>query len=278
MAETTQTSPARSRTSAGAPVRTGAIDLATVLGLMGGFALIVSAVIWGGSITAFLDLPAILIVVGGTFAITSISFSWDEVVTAQRTIARALFRHHDDPTDAAYQALQVAERVRRQGPKELERLGQRLSDPFFKKALEFVVDGTPTDELESMLTSEVTAMNSRHAKSAGVLRRAAEVSPAMGLIGTLVGLVQMLGNLDDPASIGPSMAVALLTTFYGAVLANMVFLPLASKLERNSSEESLNNRIYLMTALSIARRENPRRLEMLINTLLPPMKRITYFD
>lgn len=273
MAETTQ--PVSVKTAAARP---GAMDLATVLGLLGGFALIVAAVVWGGSVTAFIDLPAILIVIGGTFAITSISFSWDEVVTAQRTITRALFRHHDDPSDAARRALQVAERVRAHGPMELEQLGARLSDGFFKKALDFVLDGTAPHEIESMLTSEVNAMASRHTRSAGVLRRAAEVSPAMGLIGTLVGLVQMLGNLDDPASIGPSMAVALLTTFYGAILANMVFLPLASKLEHNSSEETLNNRIYLMTALSIARRENPRRLEMLINTLLPPMKRITYFD
>ena len=105
-----------------------------------------------------------------------------------------------------------------------------------------------------------------------------EFSPAMGLIGTLIGLVQMLGNLGDPSTIGPAMAVALLTTFYGAVLANMVFLPLASKLERNSKEEALVSNIYLMGAASIGRQENPRRLEMLINSLLPPSQRVRYFD
>jgi chemotaxis protein MotA len=118
----------------------------------------------------------------------------------------------------------------------------------------------------------------RHHKSASVLKKAAEFAPAMGLIGTLIGLVQMLGNLDDPASIGPSMAVALLTTFYGAVLANMVFSPMASKLERNSGEEAIVNSIYVMGASSIGRQENPRRLEMLLNSVLPPAKRIQYFD
>ena len=111
-----------------------------------------------------------------------------------------------------------------------------------------------------------------------VLRKMGEFSPAMGLIGTLVGLVQMLGHLDDPSTIGPSMAVALLTTFYGAVLANIVFLPLASKLERNSAEETLVNNVYLMGAASIGRQENPRRLEMLLNSVLPPAKRVRYFD
>jgi chemotaxis protein MotA len=258
--------------------KAGRLDLATVLGLFGSFTLIAIAVWLGGSMTAFIDLPSILIVGGGTFAVTSVSFSWEEVVTAQRTIFNTLVRHNHDPKATAIGSLAVAERIRK-NPKDLEIIEDRLgNEPFFQRALGLVRDGAAPEEIESMLASEVTATASRHVKSAGVLRRAAEVSPAMGLIGTLVGLVQMLGNLDDPSSVGPAMAVALLTTFYGAVLANMLFLPLASKLERNSGEETLNYRIYLMTALSIARRENPRRLEMLINALLPPAKRVAYFD
>ena len=124
----------------------------------------------------------------------------------------------------------------------------------------------------------MSATGQRHVKSTGVLRKAAEFAPAMGLIGTLIGLVQMLGNLQDPSTIGPAMAVALLTTFYGAVLANMVFMPLASKLERNSAEEMLIYNLYTMGATSIGRQENPRRLEMLLNSVLPPAKRVKYFD
>jgi len=121
-------------------------------------------------------------------------------------------------------------------------------------------------------------MKSRHERGVGILRQAATVAPAMGLIGTLIGLVQMLGNLDDPNSIGPSMAVALLTTLYGAVLANMVFSPLAAKLERNSNDEASVMNVYTLGASSIGRQENPRRLETLLNTLLPPPKRVQYFD
>ena len=141
-----------------------------------------------------------------------------------------------------------------------------------------VVDQTPGPEIEKVMRQEMHAIVARHLKSVSIFRRAAEVAPAMGLIGTLVGLVQMLGRLEDPSTIGPAMAVALLTTFYGAVLGSMVFGPLASKLERNSNEETLVNKVYLMGAASISRQENPRRLELLINSVLPPAKRVRYFD
>jgi chemotaxis protein MotA len=128
------------------------------------------------------------------------------------------------------------------------------------------------------MRKDMNATIGRHQKGANIMKKAGDIAPAMGLIGTLIGLVQMLGNLDDPSSIGPSMAVALLTTFYGAVLANMVFMPLAAKLERNSGEEELLNSVYMVGAVSIGRQENPRRLEMLINSILPPSKRVSYFD
>ena len=141
-----------------------------------------------------------------------------------------------------------------------------------------VVDGTHADAVERVLANDIQAMQNRHLQSANVLRKAADVAPAMGLIGTLVGLVQMLTNLDDPSNIGPAMAVALLTTFYGAVLSNMVFSPLAAKLERNSDQEALLHNLYAMAAVSISKQENPRRLEMLLNTVLPPAKRLRFFD
>ena len=134
-----------------------------------------------------------------------------------------------------------------------------------------LVDGLQVDEIERNMTLEAHALaQGRH--------RAAEVSPAMGLIGTLVGLVQMLGNLDSPERIGPAMSVALLTTLYGALMANVVFLPLASKLERNATVEQLVSQIYTMGVASMGRQENPRRLEMLLNTVLPAGQQIRYFD
>ena len=269
----------RGATPTGRPsAGTGTVDLATLLGLAGAFAMLAIAVVAGGSPRAFIDLPSLLIVVGGTVAVTSISFSLGEVMRAQPIVMKAIVHKPQDPAAAARRVLALSELARIKGPLQLQdQLGSLVDEPFLHRAIGLIVDGTPTDEIERIVTAELEATAARHAKCAGILRRASEVAPAMGLIGTLVGLIQMLGSLDDPKSIGPSMAVALLTTFYGAMLANVVFVPLAAKLDRNSGQEALVNRIYALGAGSIGRQENPRRLEILLNTILPPAQRIRRF-
>jgi chemotaxis protein MotA len=151
-------------------------------------------------------------------------------------------------------------------------------DPIVARAAVLVTDGYSGDDVERVLTQELDSLVERHRRSASILRRAAEIAPAMGLIGTLVGLVQMLAELDNPANIGPAMAVALLTTFYGAIMANVILMPLAAKLERNSNDEALIKTLVMLAMGSIARQENPRRLEMLLNSELPPDEQIKYFD
>ena len=255
------------------------IDLSTLLGAVGAFAVIGFAMVLGGSPGAFVDIPALLIVLAGSFLVTAISFTWEEVRQAQGLMVRAVVYHVDEPEDAAREVLHLASLARRNGvlslQKDLPRMRQR---PFLYRAVGFAVDGTSAEDMERTMEGELHATAQRHIRSSGVLRRAGEVAPAMGLIGTLVGLVQMLGNLEEPSTIGPAMAVALLTTLYGAVLANMVFLPLSKKLERNSERESQVNEIYAAGAISISRKENPRRLEMLLNTILPPARRVNLFD
>jgi chemotaxis protein MotA len=255
------------------------LDAATVLGLGGGLLLIVIAMLWGGSVTAFFDIPAILIVGGGTAAVTTTCFSLPEMARTVAVVGKAVVHTSRDPGEVALRMIMLSEQARKQGILTLQNQFDSLADqPFLQKALGMVVDATPHEEVEAILRRDIQATLARHHKAANVLRKAAEVSPAMGLIGTLIGLVQMLRNLDDPTTIGPSMAVALLTTFYGAVLSNMVFAPLAAKLERNSIEEGLVNQVYIMGVVSISRQENPRRLEMLLNSILPPSKRVQYFD
>ena len=257
----------------------GSIDFATFFGLFGALALIAVAIFLGGTWMAFIDKRAVLLVLFGTFFVTSVSYSVQEVIQAQPIMLRTLFRSSQTPNDAAMRMLQLAERARRRGILQLqsELYGLR-PEPFLHRSMSMLVDGIAVEEIERNLTFETHAMMQRHVRSAGILRRAAEVAPAMGLIGTLVGLVQMLGSLENPESIGPAMAVALLTTLYGALLANVVFLPLASKLERNSATELLINQIYILGALSIGRQENPRRLELVLNTILPASQRVKYFD
>lgn len=277
--EPVQTFTARSDLPVRLEPRRQSFDLATVLGLAGALALISIAIWLGGNWAAFIDLPSILLVICGTFAITSVSYSWAEVKQAQPVMWRTLFSRGQAPDAAALKILQLAERARRRGILAIQGELPALKDePFLLRATTMLVDGMPIEEIERNLAFEVQSIAQRHQRSTGILRRAAEVSPAMGLIGTLVGLVQMLGSLDDPDAIGPAMAVALLTTFYGAVMANVVFLPIASKLERNSATELLVNQIFVLGALSIGRQENPRRLELVINTILPASQRVRYFD
>lgn len=253
-------------------------DMATIVGLIAAFALITAAILAGGAPRSFFNMPSILIVVGGTFAVVLICFSLDEVMNTAKVLAKTLVWTMPAPHDAALQVVQLADLARRYGALHLQGpLQNAASTSFLYKGLSMAVDGVAADEVEAVLGHDLQATIQRHQRSADVLRRAAEFAPAMGLIGTLIGLVQMLGHLEDPASIGPAMAVALLTTFYGAVLANMVFSPLAAKLERNSIQEALVNQVYLMGAVSVSRQENPRRLESLLNSILPPAQRIRFF-
>lgn len=261
------------------PVNRASFDLATLVGIPGAFLLIFTAIYLGGSPGAFLNLPSVFIVLGGTLGVTTACFSLQDMLNAGKIVAQTVFHRSRNPSSAAIHVLQLAQIARYRGALALQAHidgteGQRM----LFRGLTMVVDGTPGDEIERIMLQELQSTAQRHARSASVLRRAAEIAPAMGLIGTLVGLIQMLGNLEDPSTIGPAMAVALLTTFYGAILANMVFTPLASKLERNSSEETLINHLYVMAAASIGRQENPRRLEMLLNTVLPPGHRVEYFN
>lgn len=261
------------------PRRRPRLDPATLSGLAAAFGLLGVAMFIGGSANSFFHAPAVLIVVGGTLGVTTVCFSLSEMKNAQRIIFNAIWSPPTDPERAAMLMIQASEIARKRGILALQDAIPDLDrEPFARKAITMVVDGSPVEEVERFLTNEIHQMGVRHATSANILHKAAEVSPAMGLIGTLVGLVQMLGNLNDPATIGPSMAVALLTTFYGAILATMLFSPLASKLERNSTDETLVSTIFMQAATSICRKENPRKLEMLLNTLLPPAKRLRYFD
>ena len=254
-----------------------AMDFSTLIGLFAGILLIAIVAILGGTPAAFFDGPALLIVIGGTTAVTAVSFTMEELSWAWRSMVRTFSKPKIGPREAAFMVMRLAERSRKNSILALQgNLPELQGEPFLKRAV--VLVRHEVAHIEKLLTSELNATMDRNRKSAAVLRRAAEVSPAMGLIGTLVGLVQMLGRLNDPSTIGPAMAVALLTTFWGAVLANMVFSPLANKMERNSSEEALVHSVYTLGAASIVRNENPRHLEALINTLLPPAHRIQYFD
>lgn len=254
-------------------------DASALFGLVAGFSLISLAVTLGGSPAIFIDVPSLIIVFGGTFSVVAVCYPLHDLADAVRAVWGALTDRARDPRAMALRLLQVADLARRRGLLGLQQLEHPIAGHvFLDKAIGLVVDGTPEPVLEATLCNDMQASYDSARHTAGVLRKMADIAPALGLIGTLVGLVQMLRNLDDPAAMGPGMAVALLTTFYGAILGHMVFTPLAAKLDRKAAAEALVRQLCILTAVSIGRRENPRLLENAMNSTLPPRKRIKVFD
>jgi chemotaxis protein MotA len=263
-------------------------DPTTLFGILIALGLVAAAIIIGGSgkdgldvnvLGSFVDIPSVLIVVLGTLLLTMASFSASEMFGAQKLIARTIFYRSENPSQSAKRGLDLTELVRKEGLLALDKHKNAWKhNPFLEKGLQLLIDGVMGEQVVKLIKEDVMAMMDRHANGVLILRKAAELSPAMGLIGTLIGLVQMLGNLEDPSTIGPAMAVALLTTFYGALMSYMLFSPLATKLERNSREEVNVAKIYLRSIEAITTKENPRQLEVALNGLLPPNRRIHYFD
>jgi chemotaxis protein MotA len=254
------------------------VDVSTIVGILVAFVLVCAAIVIGGNVKGFFDFPSVLIVILGTFFVTMACFSVPEVISAQVAMLRTIFYVNEDASKAAMNAIELSEISRRKGALELESYSHLTKhNPFLRDGVNMIVDHVVIDEIQSVLNNEVEALAYRHAKSVSVLKKSAEVAPAMGLIGTLIGLVQMLANLEDTSTIGPAMAVALLTTFYGAIISYMFFSPLAAKLEKNTRDELLIAKIYVNAVRSIALRESPRKLELFLNSILPPTKRINYF-
>lgn len=254
-------------------------DHATLIGFLLALVFIAIALYAGGSGLAFVNLPALLIVFGGTFGVVMMSFRMDDIASVPRVIARAFQRRDIRIKRLMRDLMDVAVLCKKHGVLSLSALEKQTKrDAFLQKTIQCISDGYTAPDIERMLRSEIASLQERHQQSTEILYRASEVAPAMGLIGTLIGLVQMLTDLDDPSVIGPSMAVALLTTLYGALLGSVVFAPMAAKLERNAAYEKIEKKMILIAAISMAKHENPRRLEIQLNSEVDPNMRIQYFD
>lgn len=255
-------------------------DGATVFGLGAALVFLAAGIAFSGSPGAFFDLPSIFIVLGGTAAATAVCFNFSDLRHALAAMGDTVVTRWRDPRDVAYTMLELADFSRRNGVLRLQGapLKKFAHEPILHKGLGLVIDGMNDVEIEGVLKEDIVSGEDGVHRATQVIRKSAEIAPAMGLIGTLIGLVQMLGNLGDPQVIGPSMAVALLTTFYGAVLANVVLSPLAAKLERNNADERLIQQIQVLGLAAIARKDNIRRIELVLNSLLPPGRKVQYVD
>ena len=249
------------------------MDIGTIVGLVFGMVLIVTAIFLGGSITAFIDVPSILIVIGGAICATLIRFTLGDVLNSFSVAMNAFFAKTKPPEDIIEELVKLSNIARKEGLLKLEK--QPVEDPFLKKAIMYCVDGHEADFIQDVMEKEIDLTVERHGLGKSIFDAIGDAAPAFGMIGTLVGLVNMLGNMSDPSSIGPSMAIALLTTLYGAIMANLIALPIADKLKRRSQEEELNKRLVLEGVLGLQKGLNPRVLEELLKTFLPPKARGT---
>ena len=247
------------------------MDIATLVGLLGGFGIIIGAIATGGDMMLFFNVPSLLIVIGGTFMTTLMQVSLGDFLGSFGIAMKAFFYKTDDPKKLIEEAVQLADIARKNGLLALE--GQEIVNDFLQQGINLCVDGHDPALVNKLLTKDIDLTIQRHDVGQRMFKNMATMAPAMGMIGTLVGLVQMLANMSDPSSIGPAMAVALLTTLYGAIIANLFAQPIADKLARASSMEQTNKSLIIETISGIQEGMNPRVLEQLLNTYLPSSKR-----
>jgi chemotaxis protein MotA len=251
------------------------MDIATIAGLIAAGVLMCAAILQNGSLLAFFDLPSVLLVLFGTVAIMFVGYPAGTVKNAFKVVMHAMRNTPRSPEQVLQLMREMSSRARREGVLVLEDMANDQEDAFLKKGIQMVVDGHDPSAIEEVLYNEVDKITERHKEGSGFFEDLGAFAPAMGMIGTLIGLVQMLGKLDDPSAIGPAMAVALLTTLYGAVIANVFALPVARKLKLRSGEEVAEKLLIVQGLLSILAGESPRFLVDRLNAQLPPTERLS---
>ena len=249
------------------------MDIATILGVISAFGLVCIAIFMGGGVQLFINVPALMIVVGGTLGATMINYPLRDVFGVFNVVKKTLFTKNISINELIKRFVGFAKKSRKEGILALESEIKDVTDEFLKRGIQLSIDGLEPQEISDVLETEVDFIRSRHQMGAEIFTTMGTFSPALGMIGTLIGLVQMLQTLDDPGSIGPAMAVALLTTFYGSIMANIVCLPIAGKLRTRSKEEVLAKEMSIQGIISISNGDNPRILEQKLLAFIPPNQR-----
>jgi chemotaxis protein MotA len=250
------------------------MDPLTLIGILSGFGLLTYSMMLGkGGIILFVDVPSVIMVVGGTTAVFLMNFTVQDVKSLMPVFIRAFLDKLPKPGELIDKIVALASLSRKEGLLSLESKLKEIDDPFFAKGLQLVIDGFPADTVRQILELESNWSNARHGVGKKMLDQLAAYAPAFGMIGTLVGLVQMLASLDDPSSIGGGMAVALLTTLYGAVIANMICLPLSGKLELRAKEEAMIRELMIEGIVAIQSGDGPQLIKEKLKTFVPPAGR-----
>ena len=246
------------------------MDIATVIGLVAGLGLVAISILMGGAVSSFIDVKSMVLVIGGTLAATLTNFKLDQVLSVVSTVKNAFIQKASSPESLIENLVQFAVVARREGILALEDQAKEAGDEFLRSSIQLAVDGTAPELIKDILTTEIAFMEDRHSLGQSLLVAMGTYAPAFGMIGTLVGLVQMLSAMEDPSMIGIGMATALLTTLYGAILANVVFLPAAGKFKVVTANELLGKEIIIEGILSIQSGDNPRVVEQKLKSFVSP--------
>ncbi|MBE6081752.1 MULTISPECIES: motility protein A [Tissierellales] len=253
------------------------MDIATVVGLLAGiFFTIYGVYSSGGVIASYINIPSIIITLGGTLASTLMSYPLKSFLNLGNVIRNAFKEKDFSPNKIIEEIINLANVARKEGLLSLEEYGEKINDDFLKKGILLIVDGTDPELVRNIMETELTFLEDRHAEGQRMLESAATFAPAFGMIGTLVGLINMLRTLSDPSTVGPQMSVALVTTYYGSILANVVFLPMANKLKIVGNKEVLVKELIIEGLLAIQAGENPRIIEEKLKTFVSPQMRKNY--
>ena len=249
------------------------MDITTLLGIASGMGLVLMAIVQGGGVGIFVNVTAMMITIGGTIGATLINFPLPKVVGVAGVIKKA-FLHKQVPPERVIRTLvEFAGIARREGLLGLENRLSELEDIFLQKGVQLAIDGTAMETIRDILRIALDSLESRHKEGQAILTAMGTYAPAFGMIGTLIGLIQMLRKMDDPSMIASGMATALITTFYGALMANLICLPLAGKLKVRSEEEVMNKELVIEGIMAIQSGDNPRIVEERLKSFLSPRLR-----
>lgn len=248
-----------------------AVDLATLIGMIGSMAIIVSAMVLSGGVGMFVDIPSVLIVIVGSIFVVMAKFGLGQFLGAGKVAGKAFMFKSPNPAELIDEIVGLADEARKGGLLALE--GKELSSDFLQSGIQLLVDGHDPQVVKTLMSKDKDKAVERHQQGADIFAALGAVAPAMGMIGTLVGLVAMLSNMDDPKSIGPAMAIALLTTLYGAMLANMVAIPISDKLSLRRGEEGMIKSLIIDALLAIQGGQNPRVIDTMLRNYLPGSQR-----
>ena len=250
------------------------MDIASLVGLLLAIGLIVGSMLLGTApITAYIDIPSVLVVCGGALAAAMICFPLRSILTSPKVMLKVLLNKTDNIGELIAQLVTLAETARRDGLLALEGKISDIKNPLVRMGIQMAVDGSTPDAVEEVLRTEVSALAQRHKEGKAIMDQMGRFAPAYGMIGTLMGLIMMLSDMSDPSGIGAGMAVALITTLYGAIMANVFFSPFAEKLGFLSKKELLVTEIAIRGVLAIQSGESPRAIDQKLQTFIPPKMR-----